>query len=159
MPPSIAPSTQLSSSTPNRDVDAYVSPPIGWLAEPLKHTSRHSHQVWISPSGFTAYGVIRSSLPLPVGYDLVLWGFMNEMKKSEGEATLISKEWDANLDALRFVAEGGKYRLRANLVVDGWQAWAVYAGTLRDHAVMEDELELAEIAREHTAVGIGAANR
>lgn len=152
-------STQLSSSTLNRDVDALVSPPLGWTPEPLKRSPRHTHQIWLAPSGATAYGVIRFSLPFPVGADLVLWGFLKEMKRTQGEAILISKQWDTNLKMLRFVADGGVYRVRVNLIVDGWRAWAVYAGTRRDRAISQEELELAEIARDHTIVGIKASDR
>ena len=44
--------------------------PDGWTAEPLKKSGRHSHQIWLSPTGETAYGVIHFSLPLPVGPEL-----------------------------------------------------------------------------------------
>src|SRR5437763_4400645 len=91
--PATAPSFQLSSSTFNQDVEAYVAPPIGWSPEPLKKSPRHTHQVWLAPAGSTAYGVIRFSLPLPVGYDVVLWGFLREMKRTQGEAILITKQW------------------------------------------------------------------
>jgi hypothetical protein len=123
----------------------------------LKKTPKHTHQIWLAPSGQTAYGVIRFSLPLPVGTDLVLWGFMREMKRTQGEAVLVTKQWDENIHALRFVADGGVYRVRVKLLVDGWTAWAVYAGTRRDHEIVENELEVAEQAREHTIVGIGSA--
>ena len=62
---------------------------------------------WLSPSGRTAYGVIYFSLPLPVGHDLTLWGFLDEMRHSEGEATLVSKQWDENLRGLRRFLEIG----------------------------------------------------
>lgn len=153
------PSTQFSSIAQNTDVDAFVAPPLGWTAQPLKSSSRHTHQIWLAPSGNTAYGVIHFSLPFPVGYDLVLWGFLREMKRTQGESILVSKEWDKNLEALRFVADGGVYRVRVNLFVDGWRGWAVYAGTLRDRVISQEELELAEIARDHTIVGIKAADR
>ena len=155
--PSTLPTTQLSNRAANADVEAVVAPPIGWRAEPLKSSSRHSHQVWIAPSDNTAYGVIRFSLPFPVGSDLVLWGFLREMRRTEGEAALVSKAWDENLSALRFVADGGRYRVRVNLFVDGWRGWAVYAGTRRGREIAQNELELAERAREHTSVGTGAA--
>jgi hypothetical protein len=115
------------------------------------------HQVWLAPSGNTAYGIIRFTLPIPIGTDLALWGFLREMKRTQGEASLVSKQWDQNLDGLRFVADGGIYRVRVNLFVDGWRGWAVYAGTRRDHEIVENELEVAEQAREHTIVGIGSA--
>lgn len=140
-------------------MQAVVFPPVGWHAEPLKQSQNHRHQVWLSPSGHTAFGVIFIHLPLPVGQDLALWGFMREMRRSEGEANLISKEWDANLSATRFVAEGGLYRVRVNLFVDGWSAWAVYAGTLRGAPVEPNELDLAERARDYTGVGLTDAER
>jgi hypothetical protein len=155
--PTTWPTTQLSSSTGNGDVDAYVSPPLGWSAQPLKQSSRHSHQLWIAPSGATAYGVIRFSLPFPVGYDLALWGFLREMKRTQGEAILVTKEWDENSQALRFVADGGEYRVRVNLMLDGWHGWAVYAGTRRDHEIVSNELEVAQLARDHTIVGMGSS--
>jgi hypothetical protein len=103
--------------------------------------------------------VIFIHLPLPVGQDLALWGFLREMRRSEGEANLISKQWDPNLSATRFVAEGGLYRVRVNLFVDGWSAWAVYAGTLRAEPIAGNELDLAERAREYTGVGLTDAER
>ena len=82
-----------------------------------------------------------------VGPDLVLWGFMNEMKRVEGEGKLLAKEDDDSLPGLRFVAEGGRYRVRTNLITSGRTAWAIYAGTLREAPVDDDELYLAERAR------------
>ena len=79
--------------------------------------------------------------------------FLNQMRASEGEATLLEKRWDPNLNALRFVAEGGQYIVRTNLFVHGFSGWAVYAGTLRAYPVDQAELELAEQAREDTVVG------
>src|SRR5687768_5064058 len=85
------------------EVDALATPPAGWNPDPLKATERHAHQVWISPSGSTAYGVIRFSLPFPVGADLALWGFMREMKRSEGEAELLDRWRDPDLPGIRFI--------------------------------------------------------
>jgi hypothetical protein len=136
------------------EVQAIVVPPAGWTPDPLKQSSRHTHQVWISPSGNTAYGVIRMRLPLPVGPDLVLWGFMNEMKRSEGEGRLLAKEDDDTLPGLRFIAEGGRYRVRTNLITSGRTAWAIYAGTLRGKPTDQAELHLAERARESTSPGL-----
>jgi hypothetical protein len=133
--------------------EAAVVPPVGWQKEPLKTSDRHKHQVWLSPSGNTAYGVIRFTMPLPVGPDLALrHGILPEMRRTEGEATLISSQRDDRLPGLRFVAEGGKYRLRTNLMTRGWKGWAVYAGTLRENDVNPAELELAELARERTEI-------
>ena len=144
----------LTPPAPVAAVEAVCVPPAGWRAEPLKKSSSHSHQVWLSPTGDTAYGVIRFSMPLPVGEDLALVGFLNQMKSHEGEANLLSKERDPNLPGLRFVAEGGLYTIRTNLIVSGWGGWAIYAGTLRKHPVRPEELDLAEAARESTRVGL-----
>lgn len=134
-------------------VDAVVAPPVGWTAEPLKSSTRHTHQLWISPTRKTAYGVISIPLPLPVGTDLFFPIFMMEMRRSEGEARLLSREYDEHLRAVRFEADGKLYRIRSNLIVRGTQAWAVYAGTVRAQPVDDAELSLAVRAREHTVVG------
>jgi hypothetical protein len=78
---------------------------------------------------------------------------MNEMRRTEGEATLLSKQWDQSLPGLRFVAQGGRYVVRTNLTVRGFHGWACYAGTLRDDPIVPDELAQAEEAREHTTFG------
>jgi hypothetical protein len=140
------------------ELEAVVTPPVGWQPDPLKRTSRHAHQAWISPSGHTAYGVIRMNLPLPfLGADRVLKGFLDEMERTEGEAALLCRTTDRRLPGIRFVAEGGQYKLRANLVVRGFRAWAVYAGTRRDAQEVPGELDLAERARELTRIGASRA--
>ncbi len=149
-----APLTGLSSPLPVETVEAIATPPLGWKPEPLKKSSNHTHQVWISPSGNTAYGVIHAHMPLPVGPDLALSGFLSNMRRTEGEGVLISKEHDPKLPGIRFVAEGGRYRLRAYLITHDWVCWVVYAGTLRGKAEVPDELALAERARDATIVGL-----
>jgi hypothetical protein len=144
----------LSRLTPREDLDAWCAPPLGWCAEPLKESDRHTHQLWISPTGDTAYGVIRIRLPLPVGPRLVLWKFMEEMRRSEGEGELLSRHDDAELPGIRFVAEGGKYKVRTNILSRGFTAWAVYAGTLRARPENLEELDLAIAAREQTITGL-----
>jgi hypothetical protein len=136
------------------DVQAFCDPPIGWKPDALKQNATHVHQVWHSPSGATAYGVIHFKLPLPVGENLALQGFMAHMKETEGEATLIERHDDPQLPGIRFVAEGGKYRIRANLIVGDWEGWAIYAGTFVHQKPVESELDAAIRAREHTRVGI-----
>jgi hypothetical protein len=57
--------------------------------------------------------VIHFGLPWPVGHELVLWYFMREMRRHEGEAELEWKQWDPNRRVLRFVGEGARaYDLR-----------------------------------------------
>ena len=135
------------------ELDAWVCPPAGWRAEPIEKTGRHRQQVWVSPSGDTAYGVIHFSLPLPLGDDLSLWGFLREMKLQEGEATLLEKQRDPEKQALRFVAEGGRYRIRGIILTRGFGGWVFYAGTLRASTIRLDELEQAIQAREQTHAG------
>jgi hypothetical protein len=135
------------------DVVAVCDPPLGWKMDPPKTTADHVHKVWLSPSRATAYGVIHFSMPLPVGANLALGGFLDHMKKSEGNANLLSQQNDPNLPGIRFVAEGGKYTIRTNLMVDGWEGWAIYAGTLRGQPDLPNELDMAQRAREHTNVG------
>lgn len=134
-------------------VEAVCYPPDGWTAEPLKQSGRHSHQIWLSPTGETAYGVIHFSLPLPVGPDLVLRAFIREMQKQEGSADLLAKESDSDLPGLRFEARGQVYHLWGNLMVRGFQGWAVYAGSRSGQPIAEAEFELAAAAREATRVG------
>jgi hypothetical protein len=135
------------------DVDAICTPPLGWKANPLKSSPNHNHQVWLSPNGDTAYGVIHFKIPLPVGQNLAFDGFLSQMKQTEGEATLLDRHDDPTLPGIRFIAAGGIYVIRANLLVSTWEGWAVYAGTLKSGPILQNELDLAIRAREHTRVG------
>jgi hypothetical protein len=135
------------------DVKAVCTPPLGWKVQPLKTSENHEHEVWLSPTGDTAYGVIHFTIPLPVGEGLALAGFLSQMKKTEGEANLLSRKDDSSLPGIRFVASGGIYVIRANLMVATWEGWAVYAGTLKTGPVLQNELDLAIRARESTKVG------
>jgi hypothetical protein len=150
--------TGLSEPKPVPAVDALADPPDGWKAEELKKSKDHAHQVWLSPTGKTAYGIIHFGLPLPVPATWILDPFLTEMKKSEGEATLIGQPTkDDALPGVRFTVEGGDYKMRVNLICKGFRAWAVYAGTLRNQEEIPSELELAERAREKTQVGVPTA--
>jgi hypothetical protein len=141
-------------STPNRELQAIVSPPRGWQVK-APEAGDTSHQVtWVSPSGDTAYGVIYISLPLPVGPDISLLGFMAEMKKDEGESELIAKRFDDALGGLRFVARGTVHTVRGNLITRMFSCWVIYAGTLTEQPINEGELQLAEMAREKTTIGL-----
>ena len=135
------------------DVDAVCMPPVGWKPNPLKSSSNHDHQVWLSPTGDTAYGVIHFKIPLPVGQNLAFDGFLSQMKQTEGEATLMERHDDPNLPGIRFIAAGGKYVIRGNLLVATWEGWTVYAGTLKSGPILQNELDLAVRAREHTRIG------
>jgi hypothetical protein len=152
-----ADSSGLLPPQPMQAIQTLSPVPVGWTPDPPKHSPEHDHQAWISPSGRTAYGVITfHHWLLPFASDaLVLEKFLDTMRQSEGEARLIvTPIRDPSLDGLRFVAEGGLYTVRGNLVTHGTRGWVVYAGTLRNQPVMPDELKLAERAREQTVIGI-----
>lgn len=147
----------LSAPEPYPLLNATVVPPVGWQPDPVKKSSTHAHQTWVSPSRSTAYGVIRMNLPLPfIGPNMVLRPFLDQMRRTEGQAILLSRQADRRLpgSGIRFVAEGGTYRIRVNLMTRGYRAWAVYAGTRRDAAEVPAELRLAEQARERTKIGL-----
>ena len=127
-----------------------VVPPAGWRLALRKADTRHIHKVWISPSGATAYGVIFFHLPFPVGPDLALLGFLQQMKIAEGAANLITRSDDAALPGVRFVADGTHYRIRAKLTTAGFEGWTCYAGTRLDRPVNEPELDVDVMAREQT---------
>ncbi len=132
---------------------AYPVPPVGWKLSNEGGDDRSHHTTWVSPTGRTAYGVVFFKLPFPVGHELALqYGFLPEMKKNAGEANLISKKWDEQIEGLRFEVEGGPYYIRTSFFVRGMQGWAIYAGTRRDQPIDEGELKLAEVAREKTVV-------
>jgi hypothetical protein len=158
LPPAAQPACakQVPGLTPlelRSDLEALVDPPIGWRADEIKQNARHVHQVWLSPSGKTAYGVILMKLPWPVGPDLLLWGFLDRMKQTEGQAQVLAKQKDEKLPGYRLVLNGDHYCLRCTLIVHDWRAWAVYAGTVRSAPILQSELELAEKARDDTVVG------
>ena len=153
-PPQYYLSIGLSQPKAIEPVLAECDPPNGWIAQPLRRSERHTHQIWLSPSGKTAYGVMHFKLPLPVGVSVVHWEFLREMKKREGEAVELSEKMDPALPGMRFVCEGGRYQMRVNMTVRGFEGWAAYAGTLRAESIARDELDLAEQARENTIFGL-----
>jgi hypothetical protein len=146
--------TGLQQPTPLETVQAVVTPPAGWQPQPLKTSDRHVHQIWLSPSGDTAFGVIRFRLPWPVGTGLVMRKFLEEMRRLEQRATVLSRAYDEDLPGLRFTAEGAIHTIRVNLITHGFRGWAIYAGTYTGKVPNLAELELAERAREATAPGL-----
>lgn len=133
---------------------AIVVPPIGWKPEPAKVSPKHRHQIWISPGGTTAYGVIYFSLPIPVGSNWALDGFLRQMRNTEGTANLINRQDDDRLPGIRFVADGAFYTVHGNLTAAGFHAWVVYAASVRAKPVNSAELKTAEFAREQTRVNL-----
>jgi hypothetical protein len=133
------------------ELDAVVHPPIGWTLQRADDTPRYVQRVWVSPSGRTSYGVIRFSLPIPVGEEIALTGFLSQMRQSEGEAHLLSMERDDAQDRLNFTAEGGRYRLDGIIITRGFHGWVIYDGVLRNQSRALDEVALAVQARENTS--------
>jgi hypothetical protein len=148
------PVTGLSEGHPEEIIQAIVVPPVGWVKEPHKTTPRSEHDIWLSPTGATAYGVLFIKLPLPVGANLTLDQFLKEMKKREGEANLLEKQDDAEIDGIRFIADGGIHKIRAKLMTRGFRAWVIYAGSIHSKPERPDELEVAARAREATIIGL-----
>ena len=146
--PPVLPHTTIEAE----ELDAICDPPAGWTIDPTALSSDQTRQrVWVSPSGKTSYGVIYFTLPIPVGDDIALLGFLSEMKRHEGQAALLDKQRDG--DRLRFEAEGGHYHVRGIIATAGFHGWAVYAGTLAGEQPMADELASAIFARENTRLG------
>jgi hypothetical protein len=146
----------LNPPTPVETVQAMVTPPVGWKPEPLKFSDRHTHQIWLSPTGETAFGVIRFKLPWPVGPRLLMGRFLAEMRRLEQSATVLSKEDDPELPGIRFVAESQIHKVRVNLITHGFRGWAFYAGSFAGKVENLAELELAERAREASSPGLPA---
>lgn len=146
----------LELATPNADVRAAVTPPSGWRAEPLKSSPRHTHQLWLSPTGATAYGVSHFGhfLLFLAPDEAVLNEVIKGMQESSGSARIIEKEKDDQRGGTRFIAEAGPYRVRANMIRRGNEGWVIYAGTVRDRPTNPEELDLAERARDRTEPGL-----
>lgn len=147
-------------------VEAFVVPPDDWTLEPPKTSDQHTHLVWLSPTGDTAYGAIYLELPgwAPVFllsaksvHNRVLDGVMDAMAADQGEATLLEKEWDGSSERMYYKAEGGLYLIDAVLSVRGHSGWTVYAGKLRERPLNEAEMKTALAARDATQVGREAA--
>jgi hypothetical protein len=138
------------------DLQALIAPPLGWQPSVMPNQLNAIHYLWISPSGKTAYGVIRFSLPFPAPYEPVLWVFLREIRKKEGHAALLAKSYTPGRRSMSFTVEGGRYTIRTTLVLRGLSGWMTYAGTLREHPVEPGELQVAETARDKTEVGSAA---
>ena len=147
-------------------VEAFVVPPRGWSLDKDKATDEHTNLTWLSPTRDTAYGVIFARVPgwVPVAFiparslhETVLNKFMEKMKEDQGEATVVSQQWNDDRDRLEFVARGTTYTLDAYLTVRGYDVWTVYRGTFTGKTASATELELAGKARDATGVGRDAA--
>ncbi len=145
-------------------VEAFVIPPTDWVLDPPKINEERAHLTWLSPTRDTAYGVVYFDVPgivtfLPKGEFLhgkAADRYIEAFSAEVGGATLESQTWDEDVEAMRLVAEGGPYKVRSMLRIRGTSGWSVYAGTLRERTVNEEELAVAEKAREATRVGMDA---
>jgi hypothetical protein len=92
-------------------------------------------------------------MPIPASEDLALWGFLREMKRSEGAADLKFKQELPDHRGLQFEAVGKLYHVRGILRVSGWTGWVTYAGTRVGQTFDLKELAKAEEARDSTVFG------
>ena len=135
------------------DLRATVRPPAGWTPRPPEQSLNSTTQLWLSPGGETAFGVIAFWLPLPVGTDAVVPVYLKEMARRDGRADVVSREVDERLEAVRVVADSDTYRTRTTILVRGLRGWAVWAGTLQAKPIDPDALAAAEAAREAVRLG------
>ena len=141
-------------------VEAFVVPPNGWELDPPKINDQRAHLTWLSPSGDSAYGVIYFAIPGSVAWlpkneffhNRASDRFIDEFRNDTGDAVELSREWDADADGMRIVAEGGPYKVRSLLRIRGSHGWSVYAGTMRERPVNEEELAVAERAQGATQI-------
>ena len=147
-------------------VESFVVPPRGWDLDPPKGDDQHVHLVWLSPSRDTAYGVIFLQIPgwVPTAiipsrslHNTVLDEFVKKMREDQGEAELVSSEWDEPNDRLNFVARGKVFTIHSFLTVRGHAGWAAYRGTKTGDNEPPNEIALADRARDATKVGRDAA--
>lgn len=150
--PPASSATSTPTTQPVREFKMFIAeidPPAGWQYKLNSQDHDHEHVTWVSPSGDTACGILYFRMPFPVGHELAFkYGFLAEMKRKEGVANVLTKEWDPKLPGLRFTVESKLYLTRGNFFVHGWEGWMVYAGTRLDRPVNETDLKIAERVRE-----------
>lgn len=139
-------------------VEAFITPPAGWNIDKEEINDERTHLVWLSPSRETAYGVVYAKAPfylpaMKMFHEKALDRVIEAFRDDQGEAELLSQQWDDDRKAMRFEAKGGLYHIRSILTVRGKSVWTVYAGTRNGREPVPDELAIAESAREATLVG------
>lgn len=152
-PVALAPAIDLLPPEYVPDLRATVRPPAGWAKQPAEASLNSTTQLWLSPGGETAFGVIAFWLPLPVGTDAVVPVYLGEMRRRDGRADVVSRTDDDALGAVRVVADSDTFRTRTTILVRGLRGWAVWAGTLQSRPVNEATLAAAEAARESVRLG------
>ena len=132
----------------------YATPPAGWTSRVHSSDPRAEHIVWSSPSGNTAFGVIFFKLPFPFGHDITFnYGFVAEARRREGQADVLEKRWDPDIEGLRTTVRTPKFTVEAKFFVRGKRGWSSYAGTRTTQPVNEEELQQARLAREDAEFG------
>jgi hypothetical protein len=148
-----------ASSPALAELGLIADAPEGWNMRVESQDARHTHLVWESPSGATAFGVIMFKMPWPVGHEAAFkYGFLASMRRAEGEANLITKSWTDDRSELRADVEGGKFLVRMRFIVRGVRGWSVYAGTLRSQPINTEELKLAESSRNAASISSAASS-
>lgn len=128
---------------------AEIDPPADWRYEVTSLSDRHEHVTWIGPGNNTACGILYFRLPWPVGTELAFrYGFLEEMRRKEGVATVLFKQWDDEKECLRFTVDSKQFHTEGNFFVRGWEGWMIYAGTRLGEPVNEAEFETARRVRE-----------
>jgi hypothetical protein len=153
--PSARPATTSPTTLPTAPLQtfstfsAHANPPEGWTLSTTSVDDRHEHMTWVSPSGDTAVGVIYFKLPWPVGHEIAFrYGFLPEMRRGEGEAEVLEKNWDPAIEGLRFVVNSRNFRVSSKFLVRGLRGFATYSGTKRALPVNEVEERQAIEVRE-----------
>lgn len=152
-------SAQGTSAQALAELGVAADAPVGWTIRTVSEDARHTHLVWESPSGATAFGVIAFKMPWPVGHEAAFkYGFIASMRRAEGEANVLTKNWTDDRSELRADVEGGKFLVRMRFIVRGVRGWSIYAGTLRSQPINEEELKLAESSRNAASISSTASS-
>ena len=158
--PTSRPIGDLGTGYFDERVESFVVPPTDWKLDPPKVDEGRAHLAWLSPSRDTAYGVIYFPIPNSVAWlpknewfhGKAADRFVEEFRKDAPDAVELSREWDGQSGGMRIEAEGGLYKVRSLLRIRGSHGWSVYAGSLRGKPTNEEELAIAEKAREATQI-------
>ncbi|MEM8874613.1 MAG: hypothetical protein AAGD32_10175 [Planctomycetota bacterium] len=150
--------TQTAAGQYIDNLEAVATPPVGWALDDVKTGDNYIHYVWLSPTGKTAYGIVRFTPPIYVwanefGHNAAFnFGFKPAMKDDQGYVKVLDKSWDGEARMLVFEVEGGTYTTRNHFRVRGRRGWTVYAGTFTGETPIAEELALAIEARNATTV-------
>ncbi len=144
------PATRQSPAASAAQLGILPLPPAGFTPKPLEQDETSTQQVWVSSSKATAYGIVRFSLPLPVGPGFALPGFIAETAKKQGPTKLLASKAHPRSGGVEFTADLPLYHMRGILWTKGFTGWVVYASTDRSMPVDADDLAAALAARDAT---------